>query len=359
MTATTADPLAAYQDKQGKIFEDIVALQLLLERSEGMLHNAVLFLGYNSGSSAHFQKKAATLGVHFKNFRHPSDAARGPISEWPIEAVDEYYTRICNSAGRAKEVHIVTDADEVCLANFSDVHIGPCDVAYLAFKAALAQVASEPDTWTTWNGDNYNMSVGSGVGLEGLQGELPIHVCSKLLKYHLDAIKARIAYIGEGNHEERLKKKLGVDMPVNMDLANRLGIEERYIGYCGYVRWHITHRPTGTRQVYVQYYHHGHGGGRAVGAPLNKLRELAEANEADFYMMGHLHRESIAGLDKRYLDDEGQIRIKGRLLVALRSFQQLLDSNYAGKAGYRVNTPGIVRVWLGSRERMMRSEIVR
>ena len=93
--------------------------------------------------------------------------------------------------------------------------------------------------------------------------------------------------------------------------------------------------------------------------PINKLQELATANEADFYTMGHLHRDSAAGSDKRYTNDEGEIQVKGRLLVALRSFQLLQDNNYAGRAGYRPNVPGAVSIWLGTRERSMRSEIVR
>ena len=353
-----------YRNTYGAIFDDDVASQALLEELP-WLKSAADFLGYSDARS--MERIAKKKGLIFRKSRYSREIKHeqmhgnpllGPIEQWPIEEIEKYFIRMSRIANRAKCVYITTDEDEVRLDGYSDLHVGPGGVDYDELSAAF-QKTEEDGAYCFFGGDTLNTTTTQSVGAGEMQFELPLNRCLDLTVHWMKPLLPRIGFIDEGNHEERVKKSLGIAYSPALQLAKLLGNEDLYMPYCGFCRWHITHRPTNTKQVYVQYHHHGHGGGRSVGMPLNKLLELAAANEADFYTMGHLHRDSAGGADKRYTDDEGVIRIKGRLLVALRSFQLLEDDNYAGRAGYRPNVPGVVPIWLGAKERSMRTEISR
>ena len=62
--------------------------------------------------------------------------------------------------------------------------------------------------------------------------------------------------------------------------------------------------------------HHGVGGGRFVGAPLNLLENIIKAFEADIYLIGHQHKKVSAPLDRIYVNwDTDPPRVQHRRII--------------------------------------------
>jgi len=367
------EAIEQYKGQRGAILKDKAAL-LALRAACDYGKEASDWLGYSDSFT--FRSRALQMhNVAFPPFgcsqQAKEEIARssspvsagsmwptGPVDSWSVEDAERLYITLTNARHRAKEVYITTDRDEIRTDHYADSHVGSGDVYYEKFLESLAKTTADK-AWATFNGDTVNAATKGSAGGKEMQGDFSIARSLDFCELRIKPLLPFIGYIASGNHEANVIRDAGTAYCPALELCKRLGREDLYILYCGFVRWHITHSPSGITNTYVQYVHHGSGGGKATGAPLNKLKELADGNEADFYTMGHLHRDSAAGLDKRYTDSEGEVQIKGRLLVALPSFQALVDGNYAARAGYRPSVPGVTSIWLGAAERSMRTEIFR
>ena len=211
-----------YQNKKGAILKDGEAVQVLSEVFE-YAKDAADWLGYSD--SRDFKATALErFGVMFKAYEYSkkryAESRQGPIDQWPVEEVDAYYSMITRAANRSKDIYITTDSDEIQIDAYSDMHVGSPDVDWDLFKQCL-QKSKEDDAWLIFGGDNLNTSISQGVGSEGLQIELPLSKCLDLLEHVLHPFVPRIAFIDEGNHEERIKKKLGIAYSPALELCKR------------------------------------------------------------------------------------------------------------------------------------------
>ena len=80
--------------------------------------------------------------------------------------------------------------------------------------------------------------------------------------------------------------------------------------------------------------HHGKGASRLVGGSLNRVQQMAEAAEADIYLMGHDHRKSVGMTSKLYLSDGGgEMRLSYRKHIYGRT-GSFLKGYEPGEASY-------------------------
>lgn len=76
-------------------------------------------------------------------------------------------------------------------------------------------------------------------------------------------------------------------------------LKARFLGDC--VSYGLRFYRNGHKGTVEIWAHHGAGSGRTDHAPLLRLAQLAAKHEADLFLMGHLHREAFAKLDRTYV----------------------------------------------------------
>jgi len=164
----------------------------------------------------------------------------------------------------------------------------------------------------------------------------------------------------KGNHEDALARYYERD--VYRELCNACEVpEERRLGYCGFVRLRIADtsgkvftRRKGSRRAWNVdlFLHHGHVGGRLMGAKALALERLPMSFRADIYAMGHSHTKLAAM--KRVIAYEGTRQIA---LVNSGAFLRVYQSGAETYAEARLLYPqelGPVEVWLFPEDRRMR-----
>lgn len=178
------------------------------------------------------------------------------------------------------------------LNRVSDLHIGSATVDYSRLKDDLRRPGR-----LAINGDIFEAIVPqdskrfrAGELHRRLQGRTDILNASLDWAVELlSPVRSRIDYIGCGNHDTALEKHHSVDLV--MLLCDRLSV--RYGGYTGFAdyRFRDANRHT---QRFVEFYHHGHGGGGSLGAGVNEFAKKLAFVDADLIWIGHRHHRITA-----------------------------------------------------------------
>lgn len=182
--------------------------------------------------------------------------------------------------------------EQVEIIPIGDVHIGDSHADIKALQNVVKYVLEKENRYVILNGDLMNTALKTSVS--DVYGELlsPMEQ-RRYIKNILLPIKDRILAIGSGNHEDRIYLSAGVDNTYT--LALELGIPKKYSANSFVIFLKVgesqTSRPSKTKQqVYSIFVQHGRGGGRKMGAKINRLVDMDDiiAN-ADLYIMGHVH----------------------------------------------------------------------
>jgi hypothetical protein len=190
------------------------------------------------------------------------------------------------------QVELPSSLEEIELIPIGDVHVGDEFFDEKLFKNLMSYVLEKPHRYVILNGDLMDMALRTSVsdiyGANLSPAQQVQHIASILLP-----IRDRILAFGTGNHSERVYKSTGID--VDYLLALELGIKERYANnsFVLFIKVGESHtsRPSKKKQqVYSVFVQHGRGGGRKMGAKVNRLVDMDNiiAN-ADLYVMGHVH----------------------------------------------------------------------
>ena len=103
-------------------------------------------------------------------------------------------------------------------------------------------------------------------------------------------IAAKCWFLGVGNHEQTIAKHY--DRGIGAELAARLGIPERYIGYRGFCGVAFRHLKTGaatTARLWIDF-HHGWQAGRSYGPFHGEAERLLGHSPAEIILRGHSHK---------------------------------------------------------------------
>lgn len=95
--------------------------------------------------------------------------------------------------------------------------------------------------------------------------------------------------------------------------------------------------------------HHGLGGGRTIGASMNKLQNMANSFDVDAILMGHDHNRAIDYINRIGLNDKCKL-VNRRILIArtgtfLKCFEENKPS-YAVDAAYPPSDLGALKITL-------------
>ncbi len=182
--------------------------------------------------------------------------------------------------------------EEIEIVPIGDIHIGDEFFDEKMLKGLIAYVLEKPNRYIILNGDMMDMALRTSVS--DIYGAVmsPAQQVQHTAKIFMP-IRDRILAMGTGNHSERVYKHTGID--VDYLLALELGIKERYSNnsFVLFIKVGESHtsRPSKLKQqVYSIFVQHGRGGGRKMGAKVNRLVDMDNiVANADLYIMGHVH----------------------------------------------------------------------
>lgn len=178
----------------------------------------------------------------------------------------------------------------------SDTHIGD----ELFNKEALLDYLNKAE-YLILNGDIMNTATKNSVSFQyGSNPQEDLNQAVELFKPYAHKILA----VTEGNHEHRIAKEVGLSL--TQLFCHQLGILDKYAGTSAYIYLNV-----GPRKVlYRLFATHGFGGGRTTGAKANKLEAMADAIDADVYIVSHTHQplvfqqDYIRSNDRKYKLDQ-------------------------------------------------------
>lgn len=190
------------------------------------------------------------------------------------------------------KVTLPSDLEELEIVPVGDIHVGDEFYDEKMLKNLIAYVLEKENRYIILNGDMMDMALKTSVSdIYGatMSPAQQVQYVAKLFA----PIKDRILACGTGNHSERVYKSTGID--VDYLLALELGIKERYSNNSFVIFLKVgeshTSRPSKIKQqVYSIFVQHGRGGGRKMGAKVNRLVDMDNiVANADLYIMGHVH----------------------------------------------------------------------
>jgi hypothetical protein len=115
----------------------------------------------------------------------------------------------------------------------------------------------------------------------------------------LSFMKGRLIGLLEGNHFMQFQN--GTTSTQRMCDA----LECKYLGCSAFVRLSFQCATRGGTHALDIWAHHGMGAARLAGGSLNRVQNMAEAAEADIYLMGHDHKRGALPLNRLKLVGSG------------------------------------------------------
>jgi len=133
------------------------------------------------------------------------------------------------------------------------------------------------------------------------------------LANELSFMKGRLIGCLEGNHYSELTSGI----TTTQLLCDKL--ECKYLGVSSFIKLLMTYTAGQTHALDI-WAHHGLGGGRTVGASINKLENMIKAADADIYLMAHDHRKSLAMVSRLKLTDgRNGLSLENRKILMART----------------------------------------
>ena len=225
------------------------------------------------------------------------------------------------------------DVKEATIVPLADVHLGAEGSAWQQFYDLIGQIAKEPDTYVTLQGDLIDNGLKNSVTNVYRQTMRPYEQKREMAKA-LEPIRDKILCIIPGNHERRSKKES--DACPTYDIATKLDLEDRYRESIAFVRIALGKRTSGKiRDCKPFSYYlaciHGAGGGALPGSSINRADNYLQALDGvDVLIHGHSHKPySIRG-SKLVVDSQNK-------LVRQRPTLIMCAGSWLGYTGYPVD----------------------
>ena len=175
----------------------------------------------------------------------------------------------------------------------SDVHLGAQGAMSQAFARLVQEIASEPDSYVTLQGDLIDNGTRNSV-TNIFKATMPPSQQKREMAKLLEPIRDKILCILPGNHERRSGRDADDDPAY--DIAAKLDLEDRYRESIAFVRVALGKRTAGKVRdckphVYFLACVHGAGGGALPGGMVNRAdRFMQSMDGVDIFIHGHTHR---------------------------------------------------------------------
>ncbi|MHC1785446.1 MAG: metallophosphoesterase [Christensenellales bacterium] len=190
---------------------------------------------------------------------------------------------------------------EICIYPLADVHLGSEESAMPAFGRLIAQIASEPNSYVTLQGDLIDNGLKNSV-TNIYRATMSPREQKREMAEALTPIRSKVLAILPGNHERRSSRESD-DCPA-YDIASKLDLEEIYRENMAVIRVGLGRRPNNSKEyTYNIACLHGAGGGTQAGATVNRYEAfLSGLDGVDILIAAHAHKPYCLRSSKLVLD---------------------------------------------------------
>ena len=200
------------------------------------------------------------------------------------------------------------DVEEVVVSPLADVHLGAEGAEVQAFYALVNQIAKEPNSYVTLQGDLIDNGTRNSV-TNIFRATMPPSQQKREMAKALEPIRDKILCILPGNHERRSGKD--ADDDPCYDIAAKLDLEDRYREDMAFVRVALgrnhTRSSNGKPYSYMLACVHGAGGGALPGAGVNRADRFMQAMDGvDVFIQGHTHKPFALRGSKLVIDAQNK-----------------------------------------------------
>lgn len=184
------------------------------------------------------------------------------------------------------------DIREAVVYPLADVHLGAQGSDSQAFYELIQQIACEPNSYVTIQGDLIDNGTRNSV-TDIFKATMPPSQQKREMAKALEPIRDKILCLLPGNHCRRSGKDADDD-PM-YDIAAKLDLEDRYREDMAFIRIALgrnhTRSSNGKPYSYMLSCTHGAGGGALPGAGINRAdRFMQSMDGVDVFIHGHTHR---------------------------------------------------------------------
>ena len=224
------------------------------------------------------------------------------------------------------------DVPEVTIYPLADVHLGAEGAEVQAFYALVNQIAKEPNSYVTLQGDLIDNGTRNSV-TNIFRATMPPSQQKREMAKALEPIRDKILCILPGNHCRRSSKE--ADNDPCYDIAAKLDLEDRYRESIAFVRVALGRRTAGKVRdgkphVYILACLHGAGGGALPGSTVNKADRFMQAMDGvDVFIHGHSHKPYALRGSKLVVDTSNK-------RVTRRPTLTMCAGSWLGYVGYPV-----------------------
>lgn len=217
------------------------------------------------------------------------------------------------------------DSQTVTIWPLADVHLGSEGAETQAFYDLLKQIAAEPDSYVTLQGDLIDNGTRNGIS-NIFKATMPPSQQKREMAKALEIIRPKILCLLPGNHCRRSGKDADDD-PM-YDIASKLDLEDKYRESIAFLRIGLGHDRKHNREwAYHLACVHGAGGGNLPGAGINRADNYLQSMDGiDILIHGHTHRPYALRGSKLVIDSQNKIA-KQRPTLTICAGQWL---NYVG-----------------------------
>jgi len=172
----------------------------------------------------------------------------------------------------------------------------------------------------------------------------------KLIVKEMSFMKGKLIGLIEGNHYYTF-----IDGTTTTQRMCAM-LNCKYLGVSSFIRLHIVQEQgnrkkprTNTIDIWA---HHGMGAARLVGGSLNRVQQMAEAAEADIYLMGHDHKKSVGFVNRLRLQSSGGTLVLNHRKVLLARTGSFLkgyvpeEVSYIADAAMSPTDMGVIKIEL-------------
>lgn len=224
-----------------------------------------------------------------------------------------------------------SNCDSIELIALADLHIGDRNCNIELIKELIDTVSNTPNRYAVLLGDLMNTAIAGSKSdsySETMTPQEQLETCKELL----EPIKDKILAVVPGNHEERITRQVGVDMP--LILARELGLDGVYNAESALVFVQLGRNRSGHKMTYSIYLNHGHGGGRRPGGKLNSLQDYGLIVDADCYIVGHTHMPA-SYKSSRYAVQANKFQAVLKEQLFVNTASALSYGGYGKRGGYQ------------------------
>ena len=184
------------------------------------------------------------------------------------------------------------EVKEATVYPLADVHLGAEGAEVQAFYALVNQIAKEPNSYVTLQGDLIDNGTRNSV-TNIFRATMPPSQQKREMAKALEPIRDKILCLLPGNHERRSGKDADDD-PM-YDIAAKLDLEDRYREDIAFIRIALgrnhTRSSNGRQYSYTLACVHGAGGGSLPGGMVNRADRFMQAMDGvDIFIHGHSHK---------------------------------------------------------------------